>query len=145
MYPTQKSNTNKNIYLQKAKDGCANHIQFHGKFVFFVTESKTPHSIKDIGPELSKESWINDNIIDDNYIDDVENMLQDWRLFNDAWVVKIDKNKRLFNYRCQIGNNTRPVELDYIKKHIPPIDINNIIYDELQKQTKGVLINNFFK
>lgn len=125
-HPTLKSNTN--IYLQKAKNGCGNHIQFHGKFVFFVTESKTSNSIKDLGPELSKESWINDNIIDNNYIDDVENMLQGWHLFNDVWVVGINNNKRLFYYRCQIGNNTRPIELDYIKKYQPPVDLNEIVY-----------------
>ena len=141
MYSTQKSNTDKNIYLQKAKNGCGNHIQFHGKFVFFLTGLKTSTSIKDLGPELSKESWINDNIIDNNHIYDVKDMLQDWHLFSDAWVVEVDENKRLFYYKCQIGNNTRPLVLDYIKKYIPPIDVSEIIYNELKEQTNNVTIN----
>ena len=66
---------------------------------------------------------------------------QDWNLYKDGWVVEIEENKSLFNYKCQIGINTRPPELDYIKKYQAGLDISQIIYEELVNKTNNIIIN----
>ena len=42
-------------------------------------------------------------------------MLQDWHLFNDAWVVEVDENKRLFIIDVRLEIIQDPV--GYIKKY----------------------------
>mgnify|MGYP006078592563 FL=1 len=131
---------NKCIYLLRAKDGCGNLIKFHGKFIFYITDSKTNFNLHDVGFKLDKKIWINNNVIDEKHIKDVERMLYDWNLYKDGWVVRINKN-RLIHYLCQIGNNTEPLALDYIKKYQTGLDISQIIYEELVNQTNNIMIN----
>ena len=100
-------------FIRRAKNGTGNDVTFSGIPVYHKYSAGFRQSI--LGSKLDKILWINDNVNDKNYINDVSLMLVDWELYENGWLVTLYKNKQLFYYRCQMGcNNTRPEQLDYI-------------------------------
>ena len=99
-------------FIRRAKNGCRSDVTFSGIPVYHKYSVGFRQSI--LGSKIDKILWINDNVNDKNYINDVSLMLVDWELYENGWLVTSYKNKQLFYYRCQIGLSTRPEQLDYI-------------------------------
>ena len=99
-------------FIRRAKDGCGSDVTFSGIPVYHKWSAGFRQSI--LGSKIDKISWINDNVNDKNYINNVSSMLVDWELYENGWLVTPNKHKHLFYYRCQIGINKRPKQLDYI-------------------------------
>ena len=99
-------------FIRRAKNGCGYDVTFSGIPVYQTYSAGFRKSI--LGNKLDKNVWINNNVNDKNYINDVSSMLVDWELYENGWLVNPHKNNHLFYYRCQIGLSTRPEQLDYI-------------------------------
>ena len=73
------------------------------------------YPMSELGRKLDKLSWITEQVVDAQHVEDVEKMLVDWELYENGWFIVGYSNPHLFNYRCQIGNWGKPDALEYIK------------------------------
>lgn len=99
-------------FLSTAKNGCSSNLFWRGKKVYYPTSSGLHPNC--LGEKLDKNSWIIDNIADQTSFIKLNNLLSGWDLYKDGWLFNQGSNKRLFYYLCQIGCNTRPIELDLL-------------------------------
>lgn len=63
----------------------------------------------ELGALLDKDTFIRRRVSDENDVQLVKDMLVDWNLYENGWLVTIDdsgryRNKQLFYYKCQMGN-----------------------------------------
>jgi len=102
-------------HLQQAKDGCGNFVTFDKKPVYYQYHHGTTRDI--LGEKLNKIIWITENVAL-NHSDMarviVRNMLKNWELYENGWLVDNSSCRHLFNYICQIGTTRRPIALDYL-------------------------------
>jgi hypothetical protein len=99
--------------IRRAKNGCGGDVTFLGIPVYQIYSAGFRQSI--LGSKLDKKLWINDNVNEKKYISCVTSLLIDWELYENGWLVNPNKHKHLFYYRCQIGINSRPNQLDHLK------------------------------
>ena len=99
-------------FLSTAKNGCSSDLFWRGKKVYYPSSNGFPKS--HLGEKLDKNSWIVNNIADHASFIKLKNLLSGWDLYKDGWLFNQGSNKRLFYYLCQIGCNTRPIELDLL-------------------------------
>ena len=100
--------------LRAAKNGCSSDVRFYGKKVYHKWD-RGDITINDLGLRLMKDIWIKQNIKDTSYYSAVESMLTDWKLYENGWYISKYDNKKLFYYKCQMGNYRRPYTLDCLK------------------------------
>lgn len=98
--------------IRHARNGCAVKIYFNEIPVYHTNFGNESFSI--LGRKLNKKQWINNNINDLSNAESVEDLLSNWTLFKNGWLVNGENNLHLFYYLCQIGNCSRPKDLDYI-------------------------------
>ena len=105
--------------LTAGKNGSGTEVDFYNKFVYYGWgNGDTKRS--DLGKQLDKNCWIKEHVNDESGITAVSNMLEDWDLFENGWIVT--SNGPLFNYLCQLGNTSRPEELVFLitkRKRVP--------------------------
>jgi len=101
--------------LRRAKNGCNGEIQFDGKYVHHRWDWGG-RAVSELGPQMDKNTWINEHVVDAKHVDEVQKMLVDWELYENGWFIVGYSNNHLFNYRCQLGNPRRPKALEYLKK-----------------------------
>lgn len=102
--------------IRHARNGRNVDISFLKRKVYNETKKWDKGISKDIlGNKLDKEAHIRENITDEVYFNEVNKMLVDWELYENGWFVATYNNTHLFNYKCQLGNNTRPKALNYLK------------------------------
>ena len=103
--------------IRAALNGCNEDIYFLKRKLYCNSDNGISDGIsKDIlGNKLDKEAHIRENITDQVYFDEVNKMLLDWELYENGWFVGTYDNIHLFNYRQQLGSNTRPKALNYLK------------------------------
>ena len=102
-------------FLSTAKNGCSTDIFWRGKKVYYPSSDGLP--LHSLGEKLDKNSWITDNIGDQDSFIKLNNILSGWELYKEGWLFKQGPNKGLFYYLCQIGINSRPIELDLLNKY----------------------------
>ena len=105
------------IFVRASKNGCASHVLFKGKKVYYVSDDGTIRLSK-VGCKEDKDMWISQNICDQSNQSSVSDILKAWDLYRDCWVVTNCDNHRLLGYLSQCGeyDSVRPDELDMLKK-----------------------------
>ena len=109
--------------IRHAHNGCGGKVYFNEIPVYHTNYGDLSFSI--LGRKLNKKQWIQSNINDLSNAQSVQDLLHNWTLFKNGWLVTGDENLHLFYYLCQIGTCSRPKELDYIA----PIDSTLKIID----------------
>ncbi len=99
--------------IRQAINGCNEGISFLKRKVYHQWDDGISKDI--LGNKLDKEAHIRENITDEAHFDEVNKMLVDWEVYENGWFVGTYNNKHLFYYICQLGNNTRPKALNYLK------------------------------
>ena len=99
--------------LRSAKNGCNYEFELGGKKVYHEWDYGLPMS--HLGKKSNKDEWIVENINDKSKLNDIQNLLIDWELYENGWFVNTYKNPHLFNYKSQFGNWGPPEELNYLK------------------------------
>lgn len=99
--------------IRAALNGCNEDIYFLKRKLYCNSDKGISKDI--LGNKLDKEAYIRENITDQVHFDEVNKMLVDWELYENGWFVGTYDNTHLFNYRCQLGSNTRPKALNYLK------------------------------
>ena len=99
--------------FRQAQNGCAAPISFKGKPIYYILDRNDTVNI-DFKNPLSKEEYLK-NIVKEDKINDVINLMANWELYENGWVVTNRNNSKLFNYLTQIFRTSRPKELDYFK------------------------------
>ena len=95
--------------IRAAQSGCSNAVHTCGIRIYHVFEPLGEVSIAELGAELDKDAFIRQRVSDENDVQQVKDMLVDWRLYEHGWLVSADDegryhNNELFYYKCQIGN-----------------------------------------
>tara|TARA_B100000795_G_C22717718_1_gene406165 strand:- start:574 stop:963 length:390 start_codon:yes stop_codon:yes gene_type:complete len=104
--------------IRNAKNGCNTEVKFRGKKVYYTWEVwDTGIAFSMLGNELDTEDFVKNQITDESYLGSVQNLLVDWKLYENGWLVDKYQNQHLFYYLCQMGNygRYRPKELEYFK------------------------------
>ena len=96
--------------LRRALNGASDAITFDGKYVYHI--GSRPES--ELGSKMDKRLWIEEHVVDTRHVEAVEKMLVDWELYENGWFVVGRTNRRLFYYKCEIGNCVCPCGLKYI-------------------------------
>ena len=102
--------------IRVAKNGCSTDVTFKKKKVYFDWDTGIP--LSSLGAEQNKTDFIKSRVLE-IHIQEVENMLIDWNLYENGWYVNYPKggykNKHLFYYLSQMGQygSHRPKELEY--------------------------------
>ena len=116
--------------IRNAKNGCSSDISFNygientRKNIYHrwtgFPDSGVPISY--LGKQLDKNEWITENVKDLSNIPAIQNLMIDWELYENGWLVETNdsgnyNNCNLYYYLCQIGNYglQRPKELDFLK------------------------------
>lgn len=84
-------------------------------------------TIQELGIKLEKEAWIQEKVSDLEKAELVTEMLKDWDLYENGWLIERSDNYALYRYLAQIGNCGlyRPNALDYIEPLQIPSPIKN--------------------
>ena len=102
-------------HLRQAKNGLGDYVTFDNKPVYYHYHQGTTWDI--LGEKLNKIVWITENVAL-NHSDMarviVSNMLSNWELYENGWIVDNSSSRHLFNYLCGIGTARRPVALEYL-------------------------------
>ena len=104
------------VYIQQAKDGRGNDLQWRNKSIYY--NSNSGDSLAILGNKTGKDDWIMENIGEIKNTIVLKRLLASWELYENGWLYTdqdIDRSKHLFYYLCQIGNNSRPIELELLK------------------------------
>ena len=104
------------VYIQLAKNGLGKDLQWRDKSIYYNSNSGVSISI--LGERIDKESGVQENIGDIKNTIVLKRLLADWELYENGWLYRHQDSQRsrhLFNYLCQIGNNSRPIELELLK------------------------------
>ena len=100
-------------FLRTAKDGCGGTVKFGNINVYHNWFCGESYHL--LGSKFEKDEWIINNVKNPKHIREVELALEDWELYKNGWFIKSYKNTHLLNYLCDIGTNSRPISLSYIK------------------------------
>jgi hypothetical protein len=102
-------------YLRRALNGTNGEVSF--KEIPVYHDWMWGDSYVTLGKPLQKEEWIRQNIKEECNYKAVNNMLIDWELYENGWFVSGNRNNRLWNHLCQIGNNasSNVIETTYLK------------------------------
>ena len=101
--------------IRAAKNGRGGKITFLGRYVYYNCNSGIPFS--SLGFKLNKTSLLK-KLINNKNLREVEMMLVDWELYENAWYVGGNHrclNTNLYYYLCQI-HYKRPIALKYFDK-----------------------------
>ena len=95
--------------LHKAKDGRGNAIKLCGMDVYLARASLPSIEKLQLGASMDMYTFISRRVPKPESQQSVQNMLADWHLYENGWLVTTDesgefRNKQLFFYKCQIGN-----------------------------------------
>lgn len=104
------------VYIQLAKNGLGKDLQWRDKSIYYNSNSGVSLAI--LGNKTGKDNWIMENIGDIKNTIVLKRLLASWELYENGWLYRHQDSQRsrhLFNYLCQIGNNTRPIELRLLK------------------------------
>ena len=104
------------VYIQLAKDGLGKDLQWRDKSVYYNSNSGVSLAI--LGEQIDRDSWVQENIDDIKNTQVLKRLLTSWELYENGWLYTeqdIDRSTHLFYYLCQIGNNSRPIELELLK------------------------------
>ena len=100
-----------NKLLKPALNGCNEQVSLKNIPIYHWWESGiTP---QELGSPLDKDAWIRANVNDNDGCFVVGQMLQDWTLYQNGWIVS-GNHRALFNYKCQLGTTRRPPALNYL-------------------------------
>ena len=99
--------------INNAKNGYSKNIKFFGKLVYYSWSDNSNISL--LGKKLDKDILIKNNIIDKCNISSVQYLLTDWELYENGWFIRTYRNPHLFYYKCDIGTNSYPPALNYLK------------------------------
>lgn len=76
------------------------------------------HSMEELGNQLDKKAWIQEKVQENpEKAAQVAEMLQDWDLYENGWLIERFENVHLYRYLAQISNwgHNRPDALEYIE------------------------------
>ena len=102
-------------YLRRALNGTGGVVSFKELPVYH--DWQWGESYVALGNPLQKEEWIRQNIKEEFNYKAVNNMLIDWELYENGWFVSGDRNNRLWNHLCQLGDAGyyKVIEVSYLK------------------------------
>ena len=89
-------------YLRRALNGTNGKVSFKELPVYHDWQWGESYVV--LGNPLQKEEWIRQNIKEEFNYKAVNNMLIDWELYENGWFVSGDRNNRLWNHLCQLGD-----------------------------------------
>ncbi len=98
---------------KQAQNGRKSAISFKEKSIYYLFDINDTVNI-DFKNPLSKEEYLKD-MVKEGKMDNVLNLMENWELYENGWVVTNHNNSQLFNYLTQIFRTSRPKELDYFK------------------------------
>jgi hypothetical protein len=98
---------------KQAQNGRKSAISFKEKSIYYLFDINDTANI-DFKNPLSKEEYLKD-MVKEGKMDNVLNLMENWELYENGWVVTNHNNSQLFNYLTQIFRTSRPKELDYFK------------------------------
>ena len=101
--------------LRRVLNGCNGNVSFLKKPVYHHWE-KGEYEESVLGEKIDKDAWVEANITDRSRLKMVQDMLVDWQLFENGWLVDGYTEKSLYYYLAHIGRNYRPEALKFIKK-----------------------------
>lgn len=103
-------------FIRNAKNGCNSEVKFFDIPVY--NKCDQGYNLDILGEKLDKNLWITERLKDKSKLEDVSEMLIDWELYENGWLIISYTNKELFYYKCQIGNYGcyKPENLQYITK-----------------------------
>ena len=89
-------------------------------------------TIQELGIQLNKNEWIQGKVPDPEKAPEVVEMLKDWDLYENGWLIERSDNHDLSRYLAQIGNYGlfRPDALDYIE----PLQVASNIKNAWEEQ-----------
>jgi len=91
--------------LKQAKNGCNKNISFLNKQVYFDWDINSNFQ-NTLGRQINIDdyiqSFINNNISNTIKKKILYELLIDWKLYENGWLIQESKNPKLFYYLCQI-------------------------------------------
>jgi len=106
--------------MRVATNGCGKEVHLFGKKIYFEWNNPVL-DIEILGEELDKTRLIQSRIKeefknDKTKIFEVMTSMDDFELYDNAWVVLTSENPALFSYLCQISYK-RPNMLSYFDRY----------------------------
>ena len=97
------------IIIRRALNGCGGKVTFCGLPVYHEWSRGDPIDI--MGEQMNKQTWFEENSQNPSVVQ----MLVDWDLYLNGWVVARSENSHLLRYLSQIGSYGPPEALKYLK------------------------------
>jgi hypothetical protein len=100
--------------IRQAKNSGGSHVEFNGKKIYFSWDYGK--NLLDLGDKMDKMDYFRENI-DESNLKAVQNLMIDWDLYENGWLVDRYQNQTLLHYLRQWGGacNTPPTALKYFK------------------------------
>lgn len=122
-----------NDKLRHVRNGYSRKVSLCNKSVFHRWNI-TGHdlTIQELGIQLNKNEWIQGKVPDPEKAAKVAEMLKDWDLYENGWLIQRNDNHDLSRYLAQIGDYGlfRPDALDYIE----PLQVASNIKNAWEEQ-----------
>ena len=98
---------------RRAQNGYGSPVSFEGKPVYYIFNKTGNININLKYPLSNKEYY--ENAVKDGKMNNVLKLMENWKVYENGWVVTNHNDSELFNYLTQIFRTSRPKELDYFK------------------------------